>query len=174
MGVVIDVNALPAVFDKKNSKHRQYRPVLRWIIGDKAKLIVGGTTYFDELKKLSSYLKYIGELAKINKVHREPDLIVDEQEENIKNLTDAQTSDDPHICALISVSQCRVLCSRDRRSFRLLRDTRIRRLFTYVPKIYTDMGHKPKKNILCDSNLTAKCNPHDKLSKEQIALLSFN
>jgi hypothetical protein len=173
MGIVIEVNTLPAVFNKNNCNHHDYRPVLDWIIEDKAKLIVGGTTYFIELKRLASYLKYIEELGKLNKVYKEKDTIVDGKEDKIKNKIGSKKFNDHHFVSLIAATNCKVFCSMDIGAFQLMNDRNVRKFFTVKPKIYTNIDHAPNKTLLCDLNLTSKCKPHFKLSKEQKKSLSF-
>lgn len=173
MGVVIDVNTLPAVFNKNNCDHHDYRPVLDWIVRDKAKLIIGGTKYFTELKKLESYLKHIGELGKLNKVYAEKDTIVDEKEKKIKDKIRHKKFNDHHFVSLIAATNCKVFCSMDKGAFKLMNNKDVKKFFTDKPKIYTNISHAPNKALLCDFNLTRKCEPHFKLSRAQIKSLSF-
>ncbi|MGD1151584.1 MAG: hypothetical protein ABR911_01720 [Syntrophales bacterium] len=173
MGVVIDVNTLPLVFNKRSSQHQEFRPVLDWMVKDKAKIIVGGSLYFSELQKMEAYLTHIKELSKVNKVHAEKNETVDVKEKEIRDKTSSKKLNDLHLVALIAVTNCKVFCSNDKRCFSSVRNREVSKFFKFRPKIYTNAEHAPRKEILCDSNLTPKCNPHSKLSKDQIKALSF-
>jgi predicted nucleic acid-binding protein len=173
MGVVVDANTIPAVFNRKNANHEDFEAVLFWIVNGKAKLIVGGTVYMKELAAMESYLRFVTELGRLRKVHRADDHQVDNRQSEIRKQESASDFDDSHIVALLSVTRCRVFCSCDARSFKYIQDPRFYRRKVDRPRIYTNVDHKPRRAILCDRNLCPNCAPHDQLSQAQIRSLSF-
>ena len=173
MGAVVDSNTIPVVFNRKNSDHEDFKPVLCWIVKGKAKLVVGGTVYMNELAKMESYLRLVAELGRLRKIYRADDHDVDVCQSNIRKQEAASDFNDSHIVALLSVTRCRIFCSRDARSFKYIQDPRFYGQKVDRPKIYTNVGHKPKRAILCDHNLCPNCEPHIQLSQAQIQSLSF-
>jgi len=173
MGVVVDANTISAVFNRQNSEHKDFEPVLFWIVKGKAKLVIGGSVYMSELAKMEYYLRLIAELTRLRKVYRADDREVDAHQSDILSQEAASDFNDSHIVSLLSVTRCRILCSRDTKSFKYIQDSRFYRLRVDRPKIYTNVGHKPRRAILCDRNLCANCEPHFQLSQAQIRSLSF-
>ncbi len=173
MGIVIDSNTLASVFNKKASDHSDFKPVLNWIVKGKAKIIIGGSAYINELKRTPSYLRFIAELNKVGKVFYQNIDSVDREVPIFRNKIRCRQFNDPHIFALISTSQCKILCSNDGDSFYYIHDRRISHLFKIKPKVYTNVKHKPNISLLSNNNLTKTCEPHFQLSKDQIRSLSF-
>ena len=175
MGVVIDSNSLACVFCKTNSEHQYFIPLLKWIIEDKAKIIIGGSTYISELEKAISIYKLILELNRCGKVFVAPKKDVDAEESRIKSMGyECHDFDDPHIVALIVVSSCKVLCSNDLRSFPFVQMRCFYPKGKCRPKIYTSAKRQPAYSLLKDENLSACCfQPLKVLSKKEIEKLEF-
>lgn len=160
MGVLIDANTIPSVFGKAGDRD-DFRPILAWIIKGKAKVIVGGSTYRDELKEMSSYLKLFAELSKLRKVHSAGDADVDLLEAKIKADEKSRDFDDPHLIAIVICSGCRVLCTNDVRCFKFVTNAKLYPKSNDRPSIYTNCGnHRPAIKLLTDKNLSPKCEPH--------------
>lgn len=134
--------------------------MLEWILFGKGKMVMGGTRYAEEVggRSLRRFLPLLAELSRINKVARIKNEAVDEEENRIRNLIDDPDFDDPHIAALLRVSRCRVLCTRDTRSLRYYKD---RRLFSAraEPKVYQS---RRNRSLLSDRYLADCCKPHHK------------
>lgn len=160
MGILIDVNTVPSVFSKKSIDHRDYEPVLRWIIKGKGKMIMGGATYLAELRKLPSYLMFLGEMRKLRKIYNSVDAEVDKVEAKVVSMEPNRDFDDAHLIAIIICSECKLFCSKDSRSFKFIRNPKFYPKPISRPYIYTNHRHPPKIHILCDHNLSPKCEPH--------------
>jgi hypothetical protein len=136
-------------------EHRQFLPVLEWVIKGKGKIIYGGTTYKDELKLLSRYLRILMELEKDGKVVRMPDdRSIDEYEVMLKIRIPEKDFDDPHIVALVAISQCRIVCTNDRRAHPYLQDKALYPKGVKPPKIYSSARHV---RLCCDNNIASIC-----------------
>ena len=173
MGVVIDANTLPAVFMAANPDHAAFRPVLHWVVCGKAKIVIGGSKYLAELQRMYRYAILLAELANVNKVHRADAETVDRREQEVKSMTQSKDFNDPHIVALLATTRCRVFCSNDARSFKFISDPQYYKSGADRPKIYTNVRHKPAKELLCDENLCPACAPHLQLTRSQIEAISF-
>ena len=70
MCMVIDANTIPCVFSKDNQTHSDFQPLLRWLLYGKAKMSLGGKLFTKEImEKQSSYVPFLMELKKVNKIH---------------------------------------------------------------------------------------------------------
>ena len=69
MCIVIDTNTLSKVFRSDDKKHPEFEPVLKWIIENNGKMIVGGTDFNRELfGKIDWFRKLFIQLKDLNKV----------------------------------------------------------------------------------------------------------
>jgi len=166
MGVLIDVNTIPSVFCRRTCDHSDYEPVLKWIIKDKGKMIVGGTKYKKELENMSSYLKFFLELSKLRKIFHVVDDDVDQIEIKLKKIESDSDFDDAHLVAIIICSECRIFCSKDSRAFKFIKDHRFYPNSQKRPSIYTNHERPPQRHILREKNLSPKCRPHNVLPSD--------
>jgi hypothetical protein len=113
MCIVIDINVISCVFNPENSCHNEFKPVENWILKRNGKIVIGGKTYMDELKKMEKFLRLFRDLKSIGKVVTLDDEEVDKYEKEIKSKVGDSKFNDPHIIAIIAFSKCRVLCSND-------------------------------------------------------------
>lgn len=154
MCMIIDANSISCVFSSKNLKHKDFLPVLKWILYGKAKIILGGKLFTEEIvQKQSNYLPLLLELGKYNKVHKFDDSLVKLKELEIKKIESNSDFDDPHIVALAIISKAKILCSDDSRSFKFIRKIKTYDSNCVVPKIYTTIEHSPHTELLCDDNI---------------------
>ena len=71
MCVIVDTNAVAAVFNANANNHDEFAPVLDWIISGKGKLVIGGTKYMSELARTKKYLSFVQILnTKARTIHR--------------------------------------------------------------------------------------------------------
>ena len=69
MCIVIDTNTLSKVFKNTDKKHSDFKPVLEWIKEGNGKIIVGGTTFNNELfEEVQWFIKAYRLLRQYNKV----------------------------------------------------------------------------------------------------------
>lgn len=161
MCIVIDTNNISRVFNTSNIEHKNYEPVLNWILKGKGKIIIGGTSFNNEIKKNYRFLVFLQELSKHNKVVSFKEIEVDKLESEIKELIPPSLDfDDPHIVALLKISKCRLICSEDKRAFEYFKS---RKIFQgHTPKIYSGLKNQ---DLLKDSNIANCCKPTLKLNK---------
>lgn len=157
MCVIIDTNTLSPVFDKENKEHKQFKPVFDWIYNRKVKIVYGGTDYKRELQKATKFLKLFIEFDKTRKmIVKLSDKKVDEEQkkvqDKIKKLPDnTQDFNDSHLIAIVIVSGCRIICSHNKRHFKLIKNKKLYPSHIKIPKIYS--GHNTHKKLLCDKNI---------------------
>lgn len=149
MYIIIDINCLASVFNEKTADHQNFKALKIWIMSSKGKVVFGGTTYKNELKKCHTYLKLIQELFKINKAIKIDTECVDINEAIVvqraidNNLAKIkQDFDDPHLIALVNTSKSEIICTKEERAVDFIKsqclyDKGIRR-----PKIYSQFKNK--------------------------------
>lgn len=171
MCVVIDANVISSIFKSGNNKHEKFIPLLKWIILGKAKIVLGGKLYTEEIvEKQNTLLPFIKELKNFNKIHFFSNEVVSNVESQIKEIEKDADFDDPHIIALLIVSRATVLCSDDSRMFKYVHKIREYDKLAHPPKIYTTQYHEPQDDILCDENICS-CGLHTKLPEKVASLL---
>jgi len=142
MCVVIDSNCLTITFNENNSLYSEFEIVNRMIMNNKIKLIYGGSTYREELKRMPNYLKIIVELRKAGKAHLLETSEVDNKENEIETNPLCIGCNDIHIIAIVIVSGCRLVCSRDIGLHPYLRKRDLYPNRLSPPKIYQGISHR--------------------------------
>lgn len=149
MCTIIDMNVFPIVFNQKDPKHKEFKPILDWINKKNGKIVLGGTKYKDELRLLKKYWPIIIEYSKKGKVVNIDDSKVDAKEKEIKAdlivrkiTTTNKDYNDPHLVALVAISKVKVITSLDYSSMKFLRESKYYDRSTDRPVFYTR-----KKNI---------------------------
>lgn len=164
MCVVIDANVLSCVLCSSNELHEDFLPILKWILLGKAKMSLGGKLYTEEIaKKQISFLPFIKELIRLNKIHLFNNAQVESMTNEIQGKITDSDFDDPHIIALLIVSKATILCSNDCRLFKYVHMIKDLNAGSINPKIYTSKHHKPQTDLLCDENICS-CGDHHQLS----------
>lgn len=146
MCILVDMNTIAALFDKSNSNHKEFEPVMKWILEGIGKMVFGGSKYRKELGKLKKFLPLIAELSKKNKVIQstKDDILIDKKESAINNdliLRKISASDkrynDAHLIAIIFVKKVKLISSLDKSSFKFLRESKYYGSTTDRPLIYS-------------------------------------
>ena len=150
MCIIIDSCTIPDFFDSSNA---DYEPIRKWIYTKNGKMVVGGTKYSSELRKLSKYLRLIAELSRQGRVVTIDRDSVDNAQREIKIIEPKSDFNDPHIVALVEVSGCRIVCTLDNKSDKYLKDNRFYRK-AKKPSIYKNASHS---HLLCDKNIVSVC-----------------
>jgi hypothetical protein len=154
MCIVIDPPVFISLFKTDDKEHEKFKPVLDWVINGPGKFVTGGSKYKEELGKISSILSILAELKKKGKMVSVDDLKVNSDVEQIKALEPSKDFDDPHLVALIRLTSCKLVCTRDFRSFRYLRSSKLYASLSLRPKIYT---RKQNSTLLCPKNIARCC-----------------
>jgi predicted nucleic acid-binding protein len=169
MAIIIDTNCFANVFNRKSANHKEYKPVLDWIIKGKGVIVYGGSKYKNELKKAYKYLHILQLLRDIKKVHIGNSENIDRLQKEIEANRIDDDFDDPHLPAIVIDTKCRLICSEDKRSIPFVRDRALYPNGFQVPVYYTGLRNK---NILCDNYIHNDLKPLCKLRKEQINLVN--
>ena len=150
MCIIIDTCTFYKVFNDQNKEHDKFKPVLKWIVGKKGKIIIGGTKYAKEL----SSAKALGILAEFEKRNRVVSLStekVDKRARELKKLEPNKQFDDEHLVAMVVVSRCCVVCTDDKKAIPYLKRRDLYSGGVKPPSIYRYKTHAPmcrKKNIV--------------------------
>jgi hypothetical protein len=141
MCIIIDICTLADVFEKDSVNHVEFAPVLRWISCGKGKLLYGGTKYKKELIR-TKYVRTFLELRKSGKAVALDDNEVDQQHAIVRGKKESKRYNDPHLVAIVIVSQCRVVCTKDTGAMKFLREKAFYPKNIRRPKIYCRKSHK--------------------------------
>jgi hypothetical protein len=144
------MNALPSVFNTEASDHCEFYPIKDWIYNGKGKMVYGGTTYCNQLGKLPRYLRLIADLNRQRKVVEINKSKVDQAEKMVLNSINNSKCDDAHIIAIVDVSGCRLVCTKDDKSNVYIKDKKLYPKHTKPPRIYKGLRHT---DLLNDRNI---------------------
>lgn len=153
MCIVIDANVFSSIFDGDAADHDEFRPVFNWIENGKGKIVYGGTKYKIELRAATKYLKLFAQLAIAGKTRELDSKAIDRKQEELERKINHRDFDDAHIIAIIIVSHCKLICSKDTRAYPFFQDKNLYPKNFFRPKIYSRSSHA---HLLCDQNI-AKC-----------------
>ena len=149
------------VFDKSNTKHAQFAPVLEWVTAGKGRIIYGGTKYSQELRDSPQYVAILAELSRQSRTIQIPTARVDEIAKGIKEQVASERFNDEHLIALVIASRCCVVCTVDNGAIKYLRrpglfsDHKMKR-----PRIFK--GTKSNCKLCSDKYLAPICLPSRK------------
>jgi predicted nucleic acid-binding protein len=166
MCIVLDTCAFSPVFNSTDKRHKEYMPVLNWVVCGKGKLVYGGKQYKDELRRSPKYFKLFANLERAGKLVQLCDKNVDEWQKMVRDIEPNKDFDDPHLIAIILESKCKLICTDDKRAIPYLTDLRFYINNVKRPKIY-----KSSKNtsLLNDRYIADICKPCKNLSKQEAA-----
>lgn len=122
MTIVVDINCLPLVFSEEAQDHENFRPVKRFLDSGRGVLIYGGSKYLGELAQMTRYMRTIRLMSDQGRAVKIDKDAVDAKQAEVAKAVEGTDCDDPHIIALLAVSNCGLLCSVDRRSFPYVQD----------------------------------------------------
>jgi predicted nucleic acid-binding protein len=160
MCIVVDTNVVASVFNEKSANHDEFKPVLRWVLRGKGKLVYGGSTYRTEVfERMPRYGAVILELKKQRKCVVLDHADVDAAERRVREAEPSADFDDAHLVAIFDVSGCLLLCSDDARADRFVKDPELYERQA-PPRIYRRAEHD---HLLCDDNIAACCQPAERL-----------
>lgn len=168
MCIIIDTNCIPSVFDVESVNHEEFDPIHNWIIFGKGKVVYGGKKYFDEID--NKYLDIFLQLRKAGKAVYVRDKDVDNEAKAISKIIQHKDFDDQHLVALLRVSGCKLICSKDKRAFPFFTHNIFFTPRSNRPKIYTC---KSNQNLLSDKNIADICKPCKKTTNAQRKILTI-
>jgi hypothetical protein len=152
MCFVLDINSFHHMFDQKTVGHADFAPLLNWLQrGSGTSLVIGGTHYRAELRRMDKYLPILGELKRGRKLSEVANEIVDENEKSIRAAVPRKKFDDPHIVALFCASGCLIFASHDKRADEFIKLRRLYPKGQRPPSIYR--SEKYGKRLLRPENI---------------------
>ena len=127
MCIVVDANVFSEVLNNKDPKS-SFKSVSDWIYHGTGKFVIGGTKYKKEIgfNEHESKINQLLQLKKADKLVLIADAKVDKEENGLKAKLD-KNCDDHHIIALLQVSGCKLLASKDQDS---------KNVIYYIKKLY--------------------------------------
>jgi hypothetical protein len=153
MCIIVDKNTFSGVFDPE-STDSQFKPVHNWIFHGNGKIVYGGKKYREELSQAVKYLKIVTELSRKRKTNEISDSEVDSMQEKIEELIPHSDFDDPHLIAIVIVSGCRLICSKDSRCHKFVKTKQIYPKNFGVPKFY---GGLKQRHLLTNNSIKELC-----------------
>jgi len=112
--IVLDTNSFSSVLDPNSNDHIEFYHVLKWVIEHQfACFVFGGTKYKDELKKMTKYLKLLSEFKKTGKCVEINTQLIDNDTIRLKKICADSAFDDEHIVAILNISGCKLVCTKD-------------------------------------------------------------
>lgn len=154
MCIVVDTCAFSSVFITTDKDHLDFKPIYDWLMNGDGKLVYGGKTYFKELETAHKFLKILTQLQRMGKTIKLPDKEIDDYEKKVKRKVNKKDFDDPHILSILAISNCKLVCTKDKRSMPYLKNLSLYPKKFIKPKIYSK---KCNLNILCDDNIASIC-----------------
>ena len=154
MCVVLDTNAFGAFFDPSNKEHEDYKPVLQWVSFGKGKLVYGGRTYKDEMKKAVKYIRFFASLNRSGKTILLDDDSVNHWQERVREIEPSDKFDDPHLIAIILESKCKLICTNDKRAMPYIKENKFYINEAKRPRIYSS---KRNADLLQDKYIAKIC-----------------
>jgi hypothetical protein len=137
MKIVIDVNTLPHVFNQKDENHYEFEPVYNRVNEGRCNIVFGGTKYKSELAKMPNYLKLINIYKDKGIAIPLCDDDIDLKEIEIIKIVPIGRFNDQHLVAIVIISRCTVICTKDLAAIPFLRDQRFYPRGIPRPKFYT-------------------------------------
>jgi hypothetical protein len=154
--MVLDTCAFGPFFNRDNKDHADFHPAFDWVISKKGKLVYGGTKYMNELKAAKKFISLFAQLERAGKLvilNREE---VDATQDLVEEMESSPDFDDPHLIAIVIVSKCRIVCTRDARAIPFLKERKFYKGRMKRPLIYTSRTNAP---LLCDRFIAEVCQP---------------
>ena len=170
MPIIVDTNCFANVFSRTSTKHKDFQPVLSWVVEGKGLFIYGGTKYKEELKKAKKYLTIFRLLKEVGKVINKNDDEIDELQKEIEAIKETELFNDVHLLAISGITKCRIICSEDTTSIKFVTDKKYLPKGVAKPVYYTSIKNK---NLLCDKYVDKSLKPLCKI-KKKLAVKLYN
>jgi hypothetical protein len=156
MCLIIDTDCLSRVFIGRNSEHKPFIPVMKWIRSS-GYMVYGGTKYNAQLGRHSEVLGLVVELSKRGKTIRLSSHLVDPIAAELKTRFPEAAFDDEHLVALVIASKCGVVCTYDKGAMKYLRRPDVYDPYRGVtrPSIYS--GSRTHHKLCCPKNIVGVC-----------------
>ena len=154
--IVLDINVFPSVFKSSSSDYEEFYHVRNWVEKErKACFVFGGTKYNSELRKMTQYYDILKELKNTRQLIEINSQLIDDYAKQLKSICTDESFNDEHIVAILNVSGCKLVCTKDSEAVPYLKN---RDFYDdkKAPKIYSSSKNKKllsKKNIVKLKNI---------------------
>jgi hypothetical protein len=153
MCIIVDTNVFSSVLDPESSD-QNFKPIHDWIFSGNGKMVYGGKKYMEELTQSSKYVKIFNSLSRAGKTIHIVDAEVDDFQSKIEKIITDADFDDPHLIAIVAISGCRLICTKDSRCHKFLKIKEIYPKKSGVPKFY----HNPsQRHLISNQSLKTLC-----------------
>ena len=165
MAIIVDTNCFARVFCRNNKEHEEFAPVLDWILRGNGILVYGGSKYKRELREAMKFLRFFNLLKSAKKAIPFEDAPIDKIQARYEQRYKDPDFDDPHLPAIVLVTKCRLICTKDRRSYRFVTSPNLYPKRFHVPIYYSGLQDQTK---LTDKNIPKSLKKHCcKLNRKQ-------
>lgn len=154
MCIVIDPGCISLVFDTTTRRHAEFLPVRDWVTTGNGRMVIGGTTYKNQLARLGRFLRLFAELHKAGRILVVEDDDVDLAQRQLENRKKDRNFDDAHLIAIAIVAKVMLICTQDRKSCRFIKDKNLYPKGFPRPKIYSG---RRNKSLITDKYITQSC-----------------
>ncbi len=113
MCTVIDADTFSYFCNSDSAMYSDFQPVRDWIENSNCKIVYGGMDYQNHLNNHKKFLGYLMEQSRKGKIERLNNSEVDRVTDVLKENYTSTDFDDHHIVAIVLISRCKVVCTRD-------------------------------------------------------------
>lgn len=152
MCAIIDTCAFAHVFNEEAEGFKEFRSIREWLMKGGGKAVYGGTKYATELTGRNAGM--LAQLERRGKTVRLDKAAVDKIAKALKKERPERDFDDEHLVAIVIVSGCRVVCTKDKRAHPYLKMDALYPKPAKKPKIF-DSSKTAK--LCCDKNMAPVC-----------------
>jgi predicted nucleic acid-binding protein len=150
--LVVDTNTFSSISNADSNDHNEFKPILQWIKNAKgACFVYGGSKYKEELLKVRSMIFLLDQFKKANKVVTIDGALIDAYEAKLKTINHQEAFNDKHLVAIIEVSNCRLLCTKDEAAMPFIKDEQFYETSS-PPKLYSGARNR---DLLISGNIVA-------------------
>lgn len=159
MCILVDANLFSTITNSRSSDYSEYLPVLQWVENDRGKFVHGGSHYEKEIRKHHLFRQLLFQMEHKGKTILVSKTYVDETERYLVANYVGKDFDDHHILAILLVSNCILVCTKDSGLRKLMKTCylplslkAIRKNCKHLGKLKRPRIYRTSKNIglLCD------------------------
>jgi hypothetical protein len=153
MCLIIDTNVFHSVFSQDAKEYDHFGPVRNWLSTGTGKMVYGGDKYSRELRG-GKFIAVLSELGRKGRLVKIPSASVNKYAAQLKIKVPEAAFDDEHLVAIVAVSKCCVICTRDKKAFPYLKRRELYPKGVKPPKIYQ---YKSNAGLCSKSHVVEVC-----------------
>ncbi|MCJ7720319.1 MAG: hypothetical protein MUO36_02505 [Candidatus Hadarchaeum sp.] len=164
MGIVIDADCFHALFNERNKLHSKFKPVRSLIEEGRLVMVYGGAMYLKQMED-ARVTDAVANWWRIGRAKRVCHKSVDENERGLINSigyhrTKKGKFNDHHLIAIVIVSKCRLVCTKERDNNDHLTRRQHYPRGCHVPFLFTNRTNPrllSRKGVMVDPQNTCQC-----------------